>query len=72
MKYSLLIHKQTGFKAVRDNTTGILTREIDNPVLYKELRNKARLNARIKAKNDCMKDLGLVSYRNASGVVCWE
>ncbi len=71
-KYSLLVHKQTGFKAVRNNETNELIREIDNPIEYKRLRTLARNNNRIKAKNDCMRELGLVSYRNQSGTVCWE
>lgn len=72
MKYSLLKHKQTGLKAIRNNENGEFIREIDNPVEYNRLKKLAIHNKSVMAKNNLMKDLGLVSYRNQSGTVCWE
>lgn len=72
MKYTLLKNRLTGARSVRNNETLEIVREADNPSIYMELRRKAVLNRNRAERNECMKDLGLVSYRNASGSVCWE
>jgi hypothetical protein len=72
MKYLLLKNKLTGIRSVYNRETKEKVLETDNPELYKELRKKALLNANRNAKNEAMRSLGLVSYRNQSGTVCWE
>lgn len=72
MKYTFLRHRQTGFKAIRNNETNIIVYQQNDPLEYARLRKLARNNMRVQERNNCMKDLGLVSYRNASGSVCWE
>ena len=71
-KYSLLINKARTIRAVRDNETGIIVKDDINPIEYARLRKLAIINRNRAQRNECMKDLGLVSYRNASGTVCWE
>lgn len=71
-KYTLLKNKITGVKSVYNSETKEKVTEADNPSLYMSLRKKALANLRIAERNQCMKDLGLVSYRNQSGTVCWE
>jgi len=72
MKYTMLINKARTIRAVRDNETGIIVKDDINPIEYTRLRKLAINNKRISEKNQCMRDLGLVSYRDASGTVCWE
>lgn len=72
MKYLLIKNKITGIRSVFNKETKEKVLESENPSLYTELRKKALNNLRIAQKNQCMRDLGLVSYRNSSGTVCWE
>ena len=72
MKYTLLINKARTMKAIRDNDTGVIVNENINPIEYARLRKLAIINRNRAQRNECMKDLGLSSYRNASGTVCWE
>ena len=58
-KYTLLINKVTGDRSVRNNKTGEVVIEKDNPVLYNELRKKAVNNQRNKQRNQLYSDLGL-------------
>lgn len=71
-KYTLLKNTQTGLRSVRNNATGEIVREMESPVLYKEIRRKTILNKNRAERYQCMKDLGLSAHKNMSGTVCWE
>lgn len=64
-KYSLLRHAQTGFKAIRNNETGVFIREIDSPVEYQALRKIAFRNSALRAKNMVLRELCGTSARAA-------
>ena len=72
MKYTLLKNRITGQRLVKNNETGLKVYEAENPIEYSRLRKLAISNRNKAEKYQCMKDLGLVSYKNASGTTCWE
>lgn len=71
-KYRMVIGKTSGLKAIIINTTSEVVTEHGQPERYAELRKKYLLNKKRAERNDAMNSLGLVSYRNQSGTVCWE
>ena len=73
MKYSLLKNKLTGDRSIRNNKTGELVIENENPEKYLELRLKAIANIKRAQKNEVYADLGLVRVRGAvTGKIYWE
>lgn len=72
MKYALLKNKITGVRSIYNSDTKEKIVESNNPSEYLRLRKLALNNLHKSQRNECMKDLGLVSYRTESGAICWE
>jgi hypothetical protein len=73
MKYSALIHRETGRRSIRINKTGELVWEDESPVEYAKLRKRAMANSFRAAKDQIMRDCGLTKvYGAVSGKVYWE
>ena len=71
-KYSLFVNKQTNERSARNNQTGEVVRESENPVYYAELRRKAIASARRRALNEEMAGIGMVRVRGNLGGTFWE
>ena len=72
-KYTLLKNKETGAPSVRNNKTGEVITESENPDLYKELRKRALRNRNNAARDDVLRSLGLTKVRGAVfGKIYWE
>ena len=72
-KYTLLKNKVTGERTVRNNKTGQVVKETENPVEYLALRKKALNNLKQAQRNEAMESLGLTKvYGAMTGKVYWE
>ena len=72
-KYTLLLNKATQVRSVRNNKTGEVTIETDNPAEYLSLRKKALASSRRAQRDDMMEACGLTKVRGAvSGKTYWE
>ena len=60
MKYTLLINKTTGARAIRLNETGEKITELENPVRYAQLRKRAKTNRSRAIRDDMYRSYGLV------------
>jgi hypothetical protein len=72
-KYTLLVTKQTKERSIRNNKTGEVIRELENPAKYAELRKKAVQNIKAAQRHELMLDCGLTRvYGTVSGKVYYE
>ncbi len=65
MKYSMLVHKQTGMKAIRINETGRIIKESEDKALYMELRSRIIRNKNKREENEMLRELTGTSARAA-------
>jgi hypothetical protein len=71
-KYRLLKSRLTGQRAILNILTKELTKEAENPSLYRELRAKAILNNKQRAKTEALQSLGLTRVKGQNGGIYWE
>lgn len=71
-KYTLFVNKQTNERSARNNQTGEVVRESQNPVYYAEIRRKALAAARRRAMTEAMDSIGMTRVRGNLGGTYWE
>lgn len=71
-KYTLLKNKATNERSIRNNKTGEVIAERDQPEIYADLRKKALSNLQSASRNDAYRSCGLTRVVGARGGVYWE